>query len=76
MDEKRFLIRCACPLYVCRGCRTKTGWRHQCWCDMADKSEPGCAECRYYDADCGRCNHPAEERRRREHEENHASFRA
>ena len=76
MDEEKDIIRCLCPLFACRVCRTKTGWRHQSWCERADVTEPGCAECHYYDADCDRCRHPAEERRRRVHEGNNAPFRA
>ena len=76
MDEEKDIIRCLCPLFACRVCRTKTGWRQQSWCERADVKEPGCAECYYYDADCDRCRHPAEERRRRVHEGNNAPFRA
>lgn len=74
MDEEKDIIRCSCPLFACRVCRTKTGWWHQSWCERADVKEPGCAECYYYDADCDRCRHPAEEWRRHINEGNNAPF--
>ena len=59
MNETDSAIRAECPLYACKECRTKTGWRHQRWCGMADKTEPGCAECRYFNAGKNACAHPA-----------------
>ena len=59
MAETDNLIRAECPLYVCRVCRTKTGWPHQCWCCQAQVTNPDCEECRYYDRNKTECVHPA-----------------
>lgn len=58
MPEKNTEIRSACPLYACKDCRTKTGWRHQSWCSLADVHEPGCEHCLYHDPDRDTCVHP------------------
>ncbi len=58
MENTDSTIRARCPLYCCRVCRTKTGWRHQCWCRIAGVTQPGCADCRYHDADKNLCVHP------------------
>ena len=76
MDKNEAVIRSACPLYVCRLCRTKTGWPHQCWCELRDSTEPGCADCRYHDALRGKCAHPAKERRDRDREKHQRPLRA
>ena len=57
IDEN--LIRGSCELFVCRCCRTKYGWAHQVWCDTPDLLEPGCGDCRYFDAHGRECIHPA-----------------
>ena len=59
MDETDGTIRCACMLYACRVCRTKTGWRHQRWCELAGLTVPGCGECRYHDERRDACAHPS-----------------
>lgn len=60
MKETDSVICTACPLYACRVCRTKTGWKHQRWCRMAEITQPGCEACRYYDAEGNACAHPAQ----------------
>lgn len=52
-------IAASCPLFVCRSCRTKTGWRHQRWCEHTELLTPGCADCRYWEAKRERCGHPS-----------------
>ena len=59
MDESMSIIHSGCPLYSCRVCRTKTGWRHQPWCELKELTVPGCTECRYHDIAGGSCVHPA-----------------
>lgn len=62
MNETDGVIRAECALYACRECRTKTGWRHQSWCAMAEVTEPCCADCRYHDAGQNACVHPIRKR--------------
>lgn len=76
MEETETIIHSVCPLYACRVCRTKSGWRHQQWCGIADVTEPDCADCRYYDPLRDKCAHPARERRRRGYEHNQHPLRA
>ena len=59
MNEIMSNIRSSCPLYICRVCRTKTGWPHQVWCELKGLTEPGCTDCRYHSARNGGCVHPA-----------------
>ena len=59
MDESYDIIRCACTLYACLVCRTKTGWQHQGWCELAGRTEPACGDCRYYNREKDTCAHPA-----------------
>ena len=58
MDETMSIIRSNCPLYICCVCRTKTGWRHQVWCELKGFTMPGCGECRYRSARDFSCTHP------------------
>ncbi|MBQ7460430.1 MAG: hypothetical protein IJS72_03565 [Oscillospiraceae bacterium] len=57
MSDNR--ITAGCELYVCRECRTKTGWPHQRWCTLRGLTEPDCGECRYYGREKRICVHPA-----------------
>ena len=59
MDNERPLIGARCPRYVCRLCRTKTGWPHQPGCALALLTNPVCADCRFWNEKKNRCNHPA-----------------
>ena len=52
------LIRSACPLFACRICRTKTGWR-----GAAAATQPGCPDCRYWDTAGFICAHPVRGKR-------------
>ena len=61
---RRPLIDALCPRYVCRLCRTKTGWPHQLGCELAQVTEPECADCRYWNMKNQRCDHPAARRER------------
>ncbi|MBQ7699513.1 MAG: hypothetical protein IJT49_04125 [Clostridia bacterium] len=61
MSKKSKRISSKCPLFVCRECRTKTGWRHQKWCLFADPSVSDCTGCLYFvqrPADKSVCVHP------------------
>ena len=60
----RPLIAADCPRFVCRICRTKTGWPHQIGCELACLTAPDCADCRYWSAKKDRCEHPAVRRER------------
>lgn len=60
----RPLIQARCARYVCRICRTKTGWPHQLGCALAQLTEPSCADCRYWSERTSRCDHPAVRRER------------
>ena len=53
-------IDAACTLFACRMCRTKTGWKHQRWCELAAVCEPSCRDCRYWSAKRAICEHPAQ----------------
>ena len=64
MKDDRRRIAALCPLFVCRLCRTKTGWAHQGWCAAADSISPDCADCLYRAAN-GSCAHPTEKRKER-----------
>ena len=63
-NEERVRIAAGCPRYVCRLCRTKTGWPHQIGCELACLTAPDCADCRYWSAKKDRCEHPAVRRER------------
>lgn len=76
MDNTENIIRCACALFACRVCRTKTGWPHQSWCERSAVTEPVCEDCRYHDPERKQCAHPAQERRRRVYENHPRSLRA
>jgi len=56
--EDRPVIRACCEFYACRVCRTKTGWPHQKWCELRSVAAPDCADCRYWEAEAGACEHP------------------
>ncbi|MCR5137317.1 MAG: hypothetical protein K6C12_09495 [Oscillospiraceae bacterium] len=58
-ENNEAIIRCACPLFACRICRTKTGWPHQLWCEISGVTEPGCTDCRYHNPEKSACAHPA-----------------
>ncbi len=60
MGEIDVVIRANCPRFVCRVCRTKTGWPHQRWCGLGGLTDPACEACRYYAPDRDRCVHPAQ----------------
>ena len=66
MRHRNKLIDAACRLFVCRVCRTKTGWTHQNWCDIADNVKPDCGDCIYSGANKKVCKHPALKRKKRE----------
>ena len=55
-------IKAACAMFVCRMCRTKTGWKHQPWCALLALKKPTCKDCRYWSADRQVCAHPAAKR--------------
>ena len=53
--ERRISSRC--EDFVCRVCRTKTGWPHQKWCS-SENTEPGCSDCLYAAKNGTVCKHP------------------
>lgn len=55
----RVPIDAQCPDFVCRLCRTKTGWPHQRGCTETANVRPTCADCRYWREKDRRCHHPA-----------------
>ncbi|MBO4217481.1 MAG: hypothetical protein J5940_06025 [Clostridia bacterium] len=59
MAEDVKTIRAACPLFACRICRTKTGWKHQSWCSLNGVVKPGCLDCCYRGQAEKTCIHPA-----------------
>lgn len=59
-------IRGSCPLFVCRCCRTKYGWRHQGWCEIGSVTEPTCLDCRYFHQTNSECVHPSQKREGRD----------
>ena len=61
-DRRRIDARC--PRFVCRICRTKTGWPHQLGCEMWLVTAPECADCRYWSAKKSLCDHPAARKER------------
>ena len=60
----RPMIDADCPRYVCRCCRTKTGWPHQIGCEQASVTKPDCGDCRYWNKKKNRCDHPAARKER------------
>ena len=60
------IIHGSCSRFVCRYCRTKFGWRHQVWCEIAGRTEPLCQDCGYYHPSSEECRHPAIKQERRE----------
>ena len=51
-------IHTGCALFASKYCRTKTGWPHQRWCDIADKTMTDCDDCVYYKINKKECKHP------------------
>ena len=64
MDDGKTIISAACPLFVCKACRTKTGWAHQRWCSAGGET-PGCGECLYRGVGQQKCKHPILKRKER-----------
>ncbi|MBR0205751.1 MAG: hypothetical protein IJQ45_03280 [Clostridia bacterium] len=62
MGEKGGVIRAICPDFVCRVCRTKTGWPHQSWCSLVRKNANECLDCRYYNKRKACCAHPGKDK--------------
>ena len=59
MNGKQKTIAASCSFFVCKECRTKSGYRHQVWCRLKDHSCPECSECIYMIASDKRCTHSA-----------------
>lgn len=59
MDIDRPELASPCALFACWVCRTKTGWPHQRWCELIERTEPRCADCRYWSEKRGECRHPS-----------------
>lgn len=64
LRPERKRINARCDRYACLVCRTKTGWPHQVWCEMARVTEPECTDCRYWSAKKSLCDHPVTRRER------------
>ena len=59
MNGKQKTIAASCSFFVCKECRTKTGYEHQIWCGLNGHTKPDCSECIYRLASDGSCVHPA-----------------
>lgn len=70
MGEIVGVIQTKCPDFVCRLCRTKTGWPHQRWCSYRKRTTPECQDCRYYDRRKDQCLHPGRDKPLRKHQVN------